>query len=496
MSSNNAPAGPSAQRRPAGHLDVRTALRPYRGAWNAGLAAHLLRRAGFGGSPQEIGRAAAAGMDAAVDSLLRFSVTSLPDAPEGDFSFSAAMPQQRRAAVIAAQLWWLNRLLLSPNPLQEKMVYFWANHFTSAIGGGVTPAMMVQQYGLFRRYALGDYSQLTHEISKDPAMLVYLNGAQNHNGRPNENYARELMELFTMGIGNYSEEDVRQSARAFTGYTVRRLDGSAHYEARLHDDGDKTFLNRSGRFSGDDIVDIIMQQPATGRYMATKFLRAFVYDDPEPELVDAVASLFRTNYDVGTLLDTLLRSDVFYSARAYRALIKSPLDLAIGALKSVGAAAVGPAVDGALVRMGQTVMYPPNVAGWPGGSQWMSQSTLLARLNFLNGLVYYKPTGSAAASATSMDSMPKGRHAGMVSGIADPLTWIAGARIDDPGDVAEHVLRSTLQDDATPQQRSTLLGYLQTDAVGNLVALNAENIDEKVRGAAALAFAMPAYQLM
>ncbi len=501
-----AAAQPDAQFRPDGNLEMASALSPYKGPWNSRIAAHLLRRAGFGGSPSEIRAATAAGMNKAVDGLLSFTPESLPEQPPGDISYTINDPKQRRQAVIITQLWWLNRLLLTQNPLHEKMVYFWSNHFTSAIiEGGITPAMIVGQYALFRQYALGNYARLTHEISKDPAMLLYLNGAQNRKGKPNENYARELMELFTLGVGNYSEEDIRQSARAFTGYIVDRLSGTAHLVPRLHDDGEKTFLGQTGNFSGHDVVDIIMRQPATGRFMARKFLRAFVYDDPEAALVGAVADKFSAHaYDVRILISILLRSNVFYSSRAYRALIKSPLDIVIGALKTVGATAVGPAVDGALARMDQVVMRPPNVAGWPGGSQWMNQSTLLARLNFLNQLVYYKPADRPTANgadqmdvqpATDMGMRPRAQAA-MRAGIGNPLSWVAGANINEPSEVTERVLALALQGDVTPQQRSTVLRYLQTDAVGNLVPLNIENIDEKVRGATSLAFAMPSYQLM
>ena len=473
-----------------------------------------MRRAGFGGSQSEVQAAAKAGMHEAVDRLVNFVADDMPQQPAIDISYPLGMAdaKQRRRAVIATQLWWLNRLLLTPNPLQERMVYFWSNHFTSAlIAGGITPAMLVQQYALFRKHALGNYAQLTHEISRDPAMLLYLNGAQNRKAHPNENYARELMELFTLGVGNYSEEDVRQAARAFTGYTVNRLDGSAVFRPRLHDDGVKTILGRSGNFGADDVVNVIMQQPATAVFMARKFLRNFVYDDPEPELTSLLGAHFRAhNYDVRTLMGTLLRSNVFYSQRAYRALVKSPLDVVVGALKLVGASGIGPAVDGVMTRMGQTVMYPPNVAGWPGGSQWLSQSTLLARLNFLNQLAYYRESlagrnssGMLAAAqvnsgygTTLMAQAQADTRAAGHGGIASPLALISGAKIDDPADVTQHVLEAVLQGDATAQQRSTLLRYLQTDDVGNFVPLNAENIDEKVRGATSLAFAMPSYQLM
>ena len=459
------------QFRPQGSIDVSTALLPYRGPWSPRLAAHLLRRAGFGGSAAEIQTAASAGMDATVGTLLHPAPDMLPSAPDGDLSFGPMVdPMQRRAAFMLAVTWWLDRMLQTPAPLVERMVYFWHNHFTSAIDGGVTPEMMVAQNALFRQHAFGSFADLTHAIARDPAMLLYLNGNQNRKQHPNENFARELMELFTMGVGNYTEQDVRESARAFTGWVVAR-DGSAHFMPRLHDDGTKTFLGRTGDLDSDDIIDTIIGQQATATFMATKFLRNFVYDDPEPELVDAVATHFRDkSYDVGALLGTLLRSNVFYSDRAYRSMIKSPVELVVGTLKTVGVTTSSDRLVNAMGSMDQVLMRPPNVAGWPGGAQWLNQGTLLARLNFLNQMVQFHSD-------------------------ADPMSWIAGASPSDVGSVLEHVLSLAVQDDATAEQRRSIMIYLQTDSVGNPVELNGENIDEKVRGALGLAMALPAYQL-
>ena len=371
------------QYRPTGPLDPASALSPRVGPWTPKLAAHLLRRAGFGGSSAEIDSAASSSMHAAVDKLVNFGPDQLPQSPDADLSYGPGTPPaQVRAANIAIQLWFLNGCLQTTNPLQERMVYFWSNHFTSAVGGGATPAMLVTQYDLFHRFALGKFGDLTHEVSRDPAMLFYLNGAQNNKRHPNENFARELMELFTLGVGNYSEDDVRESARAFTGWTVDRLTGEARFVPRLHDDGGKTFLGQTGNFSGDDIIDIILRQPATAQFVAKKFLSAFVYDDPEPELVSAAANLFRSSgYDTRALVNTLLRSNVFYSPRAYRALVKSPLELAVGTLKVLGGSAVTLAVDGAIGTMGQIPMRPPNVAGWPGGAQCEQQGDFVCRLD-------------------------------------------------------------------------------------------------------------------
>ncbi len=487
------------QYRPAGSLDAATALLPYTGPWTPKLAAHLLRRAGFGGSPTEIDAAAAAGMNGAVDGLINFSHDTMPAAPDADLSFGPGVaPEQERQANAAMTLWFLNRLLLSPNPLLERMTYFWTNHFTSAIGAGVTPTLLVNQYALFRRYALGNFRDLTHEVSRDPAMLYYLNGAQNNARHPNENYARELMELFTLGIGNYTEDDVRESARSFSGWTVDRQTMTARFVPRLHDDGQKTFLKQTGAFTGDDIIEIILKQPAAAQFVAHKFLRHYVYDQPEPELVDATADVLRSSgYDVRVLMNTLLRSNVFYSARAYRALIKCPLEVAVGTMKIVGAAEFTPRLANGIVAMGQVPMRPPNVAGWPGGAQWMNQSTELARLNFINQLVYAIPAAnSPAMTAQTTSSMTPAAPVGppAMPAMSSPAEWI-GATQTDPGAVAERVIWVTVQDDVNESQRSSILSYLQTDGVGNLVQLNGENLDEKVRGAMSLAMATAPYQL-
>jgi uncharacterized protein (DUF1800 family) len=465
----------------------------------------LLRRAGFGGSPADIAAVTDAGMQASVQRLMRPEPDSLPAAPDGDFSFGSGSlvdPMQRRNAIIRTQLWWLDRCLRSPNPLQERMVYFWSNHFTSGINQkGITPQTMVDQYALFRRFALGDYAQLTHEVSRDPAMLHYLDGIANRAQHPNENYARELMELFTIGVGNYTEEDVRQAARAFTGNTVDRTTGMYAYNPRWHDDGVKTFLGHSGQFSGDGIVDIIMQQPATAHFMARKFLRAFVYDDPEPELIDALATAFRASgYNTGHAIGVLLRSNAFYSQRAYRALVKSPLEVAIGAMKMLGANEVGARTLGALGVMGQIPMQPPNVAGWPGGSLWLNTGTYLARLTYLRQLVMFKPASQANIAMMAMNpNMPAGMdpqiYTSPASHLASPRVWVAGAVMDDPVSVGERIVDTVVQGDATPEQSDDILHYLSTDGVGNRVALSGENFEEKVRGGVSLAMALPAYQL-
>ena len=477
--------------RPAGRLDVMTALGPYGGPWDDRLAAHLLRRAGFSGTPDEIGRLAAMSPHDAAESLIHFADTSkLAPAPSvtpypdyraiammnkglDDVAKRDAAKLRRRQAVaeiLALQLWWLNRMLTTPAPLQEKMALLLHGHFTTAaIQKGVWPNMVLAQNQLFRQYALGNLHDLTLAVSKDPAMLLYLDNAENNKSHPNENYARELMELFTLGIGNYSEEDVRQSARAFTGWTIDRQTGEFTFNQRVHDDGPKSFLSRTGNFDGADIVDIIYQQRAAETFWATTLLSAFVYDDPEPELVDAFANVIsRNKFELAPSMSMLLRSNVFYSPRAYRALVKSPVEFAIGAHKQLGLNQIVDGTPAALRAMGQVLYYPPNVAGWPGGANWLTSQMLIARENFIAKMV------------NTPDMMQAG--------------WMAQVPMD-ANRVSKELVVTILQGDAPSQAYTQLIAYLNGSGTSALGTLSAENYDERVRGAAYLTMAMPAYQL-
>ena len=498
-----APTTTPAPYRPAGALDTVTALRPYNGPWNPRLAAHLLRRAGFGGSPADVARIASTTMNGAVDSLVRFPDTSaLPPnpplqapqmPPRGLFAklapgmpvdetsanarkaFIMANNMVRRNNMIAAQTWWLERMIATPAPLQEKMTLFWHGHFTSSIEKGTTLQELMMQNQLFRQYALGNVRELTLHVSQDPAMLRYLDNNVNVKAHPNENYARELMELFTLGIGNYSEQDIRESARAFTGWSFRRdPDGTGTFvfNRNRHDDGVKTFLGRSGNFDGSDIVNIIFQQPAASKFLATKLLSFFVYMDPEPALVDQVAALIRkSDFNLLPVMSTLLRSNVFYSDRAYRALVKSPVEFVVGTHQLLGIAQIVPQELGTLRAMGQVLFYPPNVKGWDGGAAWINSQTVLTRENYANALA----------------QNPK-----MLAG----ATWLQPAMQSmNPRAVATTLTSTMLQGDASPAAVAQLIAYLSGSGQAALGALSVENAEERVRSATYLTMAMPAYQL-
>ena len=506
--------------RPAGNLDARGALLPYRGQWNARRSAHLLRRAGFGGSPAEVAQFAALSMDAAVDRLIRFPDTSQlgalpqlaedrprrqqllamavtpamqtmqspndplgianqmkPQAPPQAQPLTAdqikALGKAHFGNAVALMQWWIGRMIATPAPLQEKMTLFWHGHFTSAYEGkGITAQDVFAQNQLYRSYALGNVRKLTLAVSHDPAMLKYLDNRANRAQHPNENYARELMELFTLGIGNYTENDVRESARAFTGYTLD-ADDQFVFNQRIHDNGSKTFLGRTGNFTGDDIVNIIFQQPVAAQFFARKLLEFYVYDDPEPQLVDGVAGLLRRNdFELAPVMSALLRSNVFYSDRAYRALVKSPTEFIVGTYKllQMPQDTVQQPVLGAMSRMGQRLFYPPNVKGWDGGAAWLNSGTLLTRENF---------AGAMCVNPQMMQN----------------ATWLAQSATLDPRTLASRIAEHVLQGDISPASRARLEAYLSGTDSSALGMLSGENFDERIRGAVYLAMATPAYQL-
>ena len=348
----------------------------------ASRVSHLLWRAGFGASPAELARFRGMGLQAAIDHLVDFDAVD-----DGALETRlAAQELDLEQSLNHLRRWWLRRMAGTARPLQEKMTLFWHGILTSSfkiVGRG--PYMLAQN-NLLREKGMGRYDELLKDISRDPAMLIYLDSRTNKKAAPNENYSRELMELFSLGIGHYTEEDVRESARAFTGWQFRRRTGF-YLNARQHDNGLKTFLGRTGRFDGDDVVDIIMEQPAAAEYVCTRLWTFFAYPDPEPEVIGRLAHVFRTNgTEMRPVVRAMLESDEFYSARARAALVKSPVELAVGAVRALGIATDFRPLDKPIEQMGQALFMPPNVAGWPGGAAWINSSALLQRVNMAAAL--------------------------------------------------------------------------------------------------------------
>ena len=384
---------------------VRDATHRYQGAFASPRVrvAHLLRRAGFGSSPVELDRYAALGVSAATSALLDYQATSNQalDAAQAGFDPSAT---GRGAGPVGLQAWWLQRMVQTQRPLEEKMVLFWHGLLTSGLDKA-GPAPLFDQNQLFRSLALANFDDLLKAVSKDPAMMLYLDTDTNRKGRPNENYARELMELFTTGIGHYTEDDVRESARAFTGWTLntsgkdRRNATASSLVPRYHDDGSKTFMGKTGNFTGDDIVEMLVPLRATAERLTARLFGFFAYPNPEPEIVQHLADLFQKNrYSVRAVMTEILTMDAFYSQKAYRSLVKSPAEFVAQALRGLSGVSPSPAFyqgAAAMAPMGQVLFYPPNVAGWPGGASWINSSTLLNRVNFATALA--RKSGSAAS---------------------------------------------------------------------------------------------------
>jgi uncharacterized protein (DUF1800 family) len=284
--------------------------------------------------------------------------------------------------------------------------------------------------------ALANFDELLKAVSKDPAMMIYLDTETNRKGKPNENYARELMELFTTGIGHYTEDDVRESARAFTGWTLQggqqlRYTTQSAFVPRLFDGGQKTFMGKTGNLTGDDIVEMLVPLRATAERLSTKLFGFFAYANPEPEIVRHLADTFQqSHYNVGAVVREILSMDAFYSARSYRALVKSPAELAAQTLRATGANARGfTAAAGAMAPMGQVLFYPPNVAGWPGGTSWINSSTLLSRINFTNAAARRAP---ATSTAQTVDQLSATLLDGNLTSVSrDGLHAFAAAHPDD-----------------------------------------------------------------
>ncbi|HWP28412.1 MAG TPA: DUF1800 domain-containing protein [Chloroflexota bacterium] len=428
--------------------------------------AHLLRRAGFGATPAELDAAVRLGYDTVVDRLLHPEAVEDAEAPLADLDETVQPLEGLRLA-------WLTRMLHTRRPLQEKLVLFWHGQLPSAaakLGARRAPALLDQQLTLFREHALGNWRALLRAISRDPAMLVYLDNRLNRKGAPNENYARELLELFTLGIGNYDEHDVQEAARAFTGWTLDR-EGRFTLNARQHDDGLKTIFGRTGPWTGDDVIDLILEQPAAARFLAARLFRFFAYDDPAPEVIERLATRFRnSDYDLRVLVEAILRSPEFRSERAYRAHIKSPVEFAIGTLKLLGAEAVPRDLPASLRRMGQDLLNPPSVKGWDGGPAWINATTLLERFNFANRLVSAR--GEHGTSYLDIDSLVR-QH-------------------PTPEALVDHFADLFLDGDLPPASRATLLAYMQD---GPAVAADPDAADRKIRGLVHLVLASPLYQL-
>lgn len=281
---------------------------------------------------------------------------------------------------------WLDQMATTSHPLQEKMALFWHGHFACR---GFNATYTQQLLSIIRNHALGNFSDLLVEVSKSPAMLLFLNNQQNRKQHPNENFAREVMELFTMGRGHYTEQDVKEGARAFTGWGFNPK-GEFVFRRNLHDSGMKEFLGKKGQFTGDDVLQIILENRNTARFITAKVVSYFVGDTMDPEIQDTLSDRFyQSDYNIKTLMRDIFEADWFYSTKVFGNRIKSPVELLVGLRRTVPVTFQHPEVQVLFQRiLGQTLFYPPNVGGWPGGRSWIDSSSLLFRMR-LPELIYY-----------------------------------------------------------------------------------------------------------
>ncbi len=358
-------------------------------------ARHLLNRGGIGARPADVARFAALSRDAAVEQLLADTAGegAVPLPPElagytppsrlRAMSDEDRKEHQKRGA-IALRSWWVANMLAAAAPadqLREHMTLFWHNHFVSSMEKVKSAKLMADQNRLLRRLALGRFDDLLHAVGKDPAMVVYLDSATSRKGSPNENFAREVMELFTLGEGNYGEQDVKEAARAFTGWSIEPETGEFRWRPFIHDGGDKTVLGVSGKLDGDAVLDILLAQPQTAELLVRKLWREFISPTPDEREVQRIAALYRgSGYDTRTALRAVFSSRAFWADENRLVLVKSPVDWVLGSLNSLDIEAPdAPALAFALRHLGQDLFAPPNVKGWPGGEAWINSSTLLAR---------------------------------------------------------------------------------------------------------------------
>ena len=402
--------------------------------WTIQKAAHLLERAGFGGTPEYIEKIYLMGPDNATNYLIYYENINTDHIPKFDESeihdpglinFPPSRPATTKLArekgealgikvkksgnrklqpivnkffywLRASRLetqrvayWWSNRMLVSPRPLEEKMTLFWHNHFANSEAKIRDYRKLLLQNKTFRKHATGNFRELLVAVAKDPAMLYFLDAGQNIKGSPNENFAREIMELFTLGVGNYEEKDIREAARAFTGWNSNDLTFVINKEK--HDNGIKTVLSRTGKFSGEEVIDILLDQRTASEFIVRKIYKEFVNENINENIIEKYAYYFRShNYEFKPLLKLILMSKDFYINENMGSHIKSPIELVISTYIKLGAINTPgiPDFNQSTSAMGQTLFWPPTVAGWAGGRSWITPALLMERGNFARSVLY------------------------------------------------------------------------------------------------------------
>ena len=439
--------------------------------WDRRKAAHLYRRAGFGPTIAEIDEGVDLGMEPLVSRLIGY-----PDGPSRlddmldlvrtelvDFDENLGTPQS----------FWLYRMIATDRPFAERLTLFWHGHFATANFKVQSPSLMYRQYETMRDRGRGRFDDLLLAIAQDPAMILWLDNNTNRRRAPNENFARELLELFTMGPGAYTEADIQAAARAFTGWHTEngqfiRRDGD-------HDPGDKTFLGQTGPWDGTDIIRIVAERRETARFLAGKLLRHFVMEQPPEEAIAGLAEVYLgEDHRLRAMLDVLFRSRLFYRPAAYRALVRDPVHLVVGTVRLLDANSNREMALPAMAQMGQELFNPPNVKGWEGGEAWINSVTLLARSNFVNDLLMRSPVRVPGRDHLLLQALKE-------KGLREPEAVV--------GFLADAVIQADLE----PGQRTILLDYYANEL--RKLDDGGESWDFKLRRLAYMIMTLPAYQL-
>lgn len=392
-------------------------------------ARHFLVRTGFSARPDEIakvqGLARAEAVKRLLASLRREAATPPPGwtlakpilrpPPRANEEERRAFQASRREEAIQLIGWWYREMATTDQPFLERMTLFWHNHFTTAFAKVRSPTLLYRQNALLRRHALGDFRALLHAVAADPAMILYLDTQANRKGQPNENFARELMELFTLGEGRgYTEKDIKEAARAFTGWSLDPETGTFLFRPALHDDGEKTVLGKTGRFGGKDVIEILLAQPRTAEHIAEKAWREFVSERPDPAEIRRIAGVFRqSRYDIAVLMREILLAPQFWAAENRGRLVRSPVELVVGTARLFAIELPdGPPLIQMGRALGQEIFNPPNVKGWPGHTHWITGHTLIVRQQLLRRML-----SGAGAAERPMAEGPRGMRAREMGGV-------------------------------------------------------------------------------
>lgn len=441
--------------------------------WDVRKANHLHRRAAFGLPFDRLAEKVKATPSQCVDALLNYDPAfdpfeTLREEVDGLVMFSRGE---------SIQNWWFHRMVMTPQPLQEKIALFWHNRFATSLSKVDKPQWMARQIDLFRLKGLGSFRQLLNDVTADPAMLVWLDGRTSRKASPNENYAREILELFTLGPGNYSEGDIRELARAFTGWRVVGDEGQ--FDKKAWDDGEKTVFGQKARFDTPSAIDLILRQERAPRFLATKLLQEFVHPEPPERAVAHYASrLLRHNWEIKAVLREILLSRWFYSEAVWRSKIKSPVELVVGGVVSLGGRANASFLREQTIKMGQSLLYPPNVKGWDGQEAWINANTVLVRFNY----------GMQLASQRRDEFARKSDLAGA----------LARGEVKTADDVLRYFGTVLLDDHLPVADRDRMLDYLNrgTKDEPRAFSLNEGTLNTKVRGLIHLLMSTPEYQLL